>query len=133
MAGVKTNGIHHVAIRAADFDKSVAFYSKALGFVEVRRWGEGDGRAIMLDTGNGSCVEIFAGGQGPKPDGNLLHFAIRCDDPDAALARAVAGGATATVLPKSVVVPAKPANLEARLAFCTGPDGETIEFFRGNG
>ena len=76
-------GFHHVAIRVQDFDASVKFYGETLGFREKITWGEGDKRAIMMDAGDGNYIEIFAGGTpGPKPEGAIIHFAIRTDDCD---------------------------------------------------
>lgn len=124
-------GFHHVAIRARDFDASVRFYTDALGFAEKIRWGEGDGRAIMLDTGDGNYLEIFAGGRGAAPaEGAILHFALRTDNCDAAIARARSAGAVVTTEPKDVVIPSRPSQTPVRLAFCKGPDGEIIEFFQ---
>src|ERR1700744_1592378 len=90
-------GFHHVAIRVTDFDKSVRFYTEALGFVEKIRWGEGNGRAIMLDTGDGNYLEIFAGGGPRRPEGAILHFALRTTDCDAATERARAASAKVTI------------------------------------
>ena len=124
-------GFHHVAIRAQDFDASVRFYTKALGFREKIAWGEGAKRAIMLDAGDGNYMEIFAGGSdSPKPEGAILHFALRTSDCDAAIARARAAGATVTVEPKDVDIPSTPGPTPVRIAFCKGPDGEIIEFFQ---
>src|SRR3954447_23135179 len=90
-------GFHHVAIRARDWDASVRFYTQALGFVEKIRWGEGPKRAIMLDTGDGNYLEIFANGSAePKPEGAIIHFAIRTDNVDAAVERARSAGAEVT-------------------------------------
>jgi len=116
-------------MRARDFDASVRFYTEALGFRATLAWGEGDGRAVMLDAGDGSCIEIFAGGSGEDvPEGRLLHFALRAADVDAAVERAVAGGAEVTVAPQHVDIPTDPVT-PVRLAFCKGPNGEVIEFF----
>ena len=124
-------GFHHVAIRAYDWDKSVKFYMEALGFEEKIRWGEGPERGIMLDTGDGNYLEIFANGSGePKPEGCIIHFALRTDDCDAAVERARAAGAAITTEPKDVVIQSKPKPTPVRLAFCKGPDGEIIEFFQ---
>ena len=49
-------GFHHVAIRARDFDKSVAFYTAALGFTPKIAWVDKPSRAIMLDTGDGNYL-----------------------------------------------------------------------------
>ena len=81
-------GFHHVAIRVRDFEATMKFYTEALGFREKIAWGEGDKRAVMLDSGDGNYLEVFAGGTaGEKPEGTILHFAIRTDDCDAALER----------------------------------------------
>ena len=124
-------GLHHLAIRAADFDAAVKFYTRALGFKEKIRWGEGNQRAIMLDIGDGNSLEIFAGGSpGPKPEGAILHFALRTADCDAALSRAVAAGAVTTLEPREVSLPTQPHPTAVRIAFCRAPDGEIIEFLQ---
>lgn len=123
-------GFHHVAIRVSDFEKSIHFYTHALGFVEKVRWGEGDKRGIMLDTGDGNYLEIFAGAKAVAPEGAIIHFAIRTTDTDAAIARVRAAGVEVTIEPKDVVIPATPHTIPVRLAFFKGPDGEVVEFFQ---
>jgi glyoxylase I family protein len=124
-------GFHHVAIRSSNFDQSVKFYTEALGFKEKIRWGEGSKRAIMLDTGDGNYLEIFANGtEGPKPEGCIIHFALRTDNCDQAVERARSAGALVTIEPKDVVIQSVPQPTPVRLAFCKGPDGEVIEFFQ---
>lgn len=124
-------GFHHVAIKVADFDATVRFYTEALGFTEKISWGEGDKRAVMLDTGDGNYLEIFAGGpKTPPPDGPILHFALRTRDCDAALNRARAAGAVVTMESKSIDMQSRPHRTPVRIAFCKGPGGEVIEFFQ---
>jgi glyoxylase I family protein len=124
-------GIHHVSIRTTDFERSIAFYTEGLGMQVVLRWGEGDGRAAMLDAGNENYVELFAGGAAdPAPDKRMLHLALRTDDVDAALAAAVQAGAVTTIEPEDVVIPGQPAEATVRIAFCTGLDNEVIEFIQ---
>lgn len=125
-------GFHHVALRALDFDATARFYQDGLGFTPAHGWGEGDGRALLLDAGDGNYLEIFAGGQAPPaPDGGspqaagLLHFALRTPDVDAAHARALGAGAADHLAPKDVSLGGVP----VRLAFVRGLDGELIEFF----
>lgn len=125
------NGFHHLALKARDIEKSVAFYRDGLGLGEKRRWGEGDGRAAMLDAGGGNILEIFAGGAGPRPDGVLVHVAFRTADCDGMLSRARAAGAEVTREPNSVQLPGAPP-AAVRIAFCKGPDGELIEFFQSD-
>jgi glyoxylase I family protein len=124
-------GFHHVAIRSADFDRSVAFYTDGLGFKRAYGWGEGVGRAALLDIGDGNYIEIFANGKprtGPI-DSPLIHFALRVPDTDAAFARAVAAGAGVDMEPKNVDLQGDTV-VTVRIAFVIGPDGEEIEFFQ---
>jgi len=124
-------GFHHVAIRAHDFEASVQFYTEALGFTKKISWGEGPKRAIMLDAGDGNYLEIFANGTDePKPEGSIIHFALRTSDTDSAIERARAAGAEVTIEPKDLNIPSEPQVTPVRLAFCKGPDGEVIEFFQ---
>ena len=124
-------GFHHVAVKVHDFDAALRFYKEALGFSEKVTWGEGDNRAAMLDTGDGSYLEVFAGGSAEPPaGGSLVHFAVRTDDVDGAIERVRQAGMRVTVEPKDVTIPSKPFPLPVRIAFCKGPGGEEIEFFK---
>ena len=126
-------GFHHVAIRTANWDRSLEFWRGALGFEIAVQWGEAPRRACMLDTGDGNYLEIFE--RDPLPDGPnhdsaaILHFCFRTDDCDAALERARAAGAEVTVEPKSIAVFGEPL-IPVRLAFFKGPDGEICELFQ---
>jgi glyoxylase I family protein len=124
-------GLHHIAFRVHDFDASMRFYTAGLGFTEKVLWGEGDKRTVLLDTGNGNYLEISAGGTSEaKPEGVLLHFALRTADTAAALQRALAAGAQPAMPPTNIDVQGRPFLLPIRIAFCKGPDGEMIEFFQ---
>jgi len=123
-------GFHHVSLRVHDFEASVKFYCEALGFREHVSWGQGEQRAIMLDTGDGNFLELFAGGSaGVKPEGCMVHFALRTDSCDKAIERARKAGAEVTMEPKDIDIPSTPV-LPVRIAFCKGPDGESIEFLQ---
>jgi glyoxylase I family protein len=122
-------GFHHLAISVKDFEKSLKFYIDGLGFKQVLAWGEGDKRAIMLDTGDGSCMEIFAGGKEQAPVGGFTHVAFNTTNCDVAIGQARKAGAKVTMEAQTVAIPSTPP-AEVRIAFCTGPDGETIEFFQ---
>lgn len=136
---LKGGGFHHIALKAYDFDKTLDFYINGLGFVKRHSWGvdgraqgEADSRAVMLDTGDGNYLEIFAGGTRPGsevPEGALLHFAIRTTDVPAATERARIHGATVTIEPKKVVPNNSERPLEFHISFVRGFDGEVIEFF----
>ena len=123
-------GVHHLALSAVDFDKSIKFYTEGLGFETVAEWGEGKGRAALLDIGNGSHFEIFANGNpNEQKDVKFVHFAFATSNPDLAYENALAAGAVSHIEPKSLEIPADPP-LPVRIAFVVGPDGEVLEFFK---
>jgi glyoxylase I family protein len=127
---IQNIGVHHLALASADFDKSVKFYTEGLGFTTVAAWGEGSGRAALLDIGSGSHFEIFANGTAePQKNERFVHFAFATSDPDAAYNNAIAAGAVSHMEPKDVSIPANPP-LPVRIAFVKGPDGEVLEFFK---
>ncbi len=122
-------GFHHVAIKVKNFDTSVSLYKNLLGCVEVAAWGEGNGRGIMLDTGDGACFEIFAGGTGEQPANGFYHVALRTTRLDEVLASIRTAGLPVTMDATDIVIGSVPP-IPARIAFFTGPDGESIELFQ---
>ena len=107
-------GIHHVALRPtyAQFEKAKTFYLDLLGLKVVRQWGDEKYPCMMISTGDNSCIEVL-----PVPEendvpleGKFAHLALATDD---------------TVEPKDVEL----SDITARIAFCTGPCGEIVEFF----
>lgn len=134
-AVIAGGGYHHVAIRASDFDATLRFYCAALGYRVAVRWGQGDGRAALLNTGDGNYLEVFAGGKHapgePPPEGAILHYALRTTNCDAALEQARTAGATVTMEPKTLALESEP-KITIRIAFCKGLDGELIEFFQND-
>ena len=124
------SGFHHVAMRVKDFDATVKFYTEILGFKKSTAWGENDNRAIMLDTGSGDYLEVFAGGSDQlKPEGAFIHLAFRTDNCDEAIEKVRAAGMEITDEPKDVEIDSVPPT-PVRIAFFKGPDGEVIEFFQ---
>ncbi len=127
-------GIAHLALKASDFEKSLAFY-KALGMEEYLGWGEGDKRIQMLKFGKNGILELFAGGKPIDSDpgeyaGKYIHFAYEVEDVEAAFNTAIAAGARPKVLPKTVALESHPEKVSINIAFVYGPDGEELEFFR---
>ncbi|MFS0773806.1 VOC family protein [Sphingomonas sp. 1P08PE] len=67
----------HVAIQAADIDRSATFYHEAFGLrliptpLENRRW---------LDLGHGLALHILDGRTAPKPSNRNEHLALHVDD-----------------------------------------------------
>ena len=124
------HGIHHVALKCrgeAEFEKAVAFYRDLLGMPIVRSWGAGTARGIMLDCGGG-LLEIFANAADTPGKGALRHIAFATDDPDGCLAAVRRAGYPVIEEPHDITIPAE-VPFPARIAFCKGPVGETIEFF----
>ena len=86
----------------------------------------GDGGA-MLAIGT-SLLEIFSDGENEVGEGAFRHVALATDHVDACISAVREAGYTVTMEPTDIVIPAaKP--YPARIAFCIGPVGETIEFF----
>lgn len=130
MTESKITGIHHIAMNVRDFDKSCTFYTEGLGLKEWISWKSENTRAVMLDTGNGSFLELFEGPyETQTQQGTLLHIALRTNDCDAAFEKACAAGAKTMSEPQDVDIPSS-VPMSVRIAFCTGPDGEILEFFQ---
>ncbi len=126
---IKNAGFHHVALYASDFDRTIEFYTKGLGCGYVRGWGEGDGRAAMLDFGGGNLLEIFAQGTTEEQkNARFIHLAIATSDPDGAYEAALKAGAKSMTPPADVTIQSED-QLPVRIAFVKGPDDEILEFF----
>ena len=89
----------------------------------------------MLDAGNGNHMEVFAGGAA-RPARGPANPSRCCCTSRSARRRATRpsrgrspAGAAVVAEPKTVTIPSDPPTT-VRIAFCTGPDGETIEFFQ---
>lgn len=127
-------GVHHIAVRACDYDKSFAFYTDGLGFTPAHQWGEGETRAVLLDIGDGNYLELFAShpdqvpalGADIPPAWPLLHLALRSTDVDRDMEIVRALGAPITVPPTNADINGK----TVRIAFFLGPDGEVLELFQ---
>lgn len=128
---IKGMGFHHVALKAADYEGAYKFYTEGLGMKLYATWGEGDGRAAMLDLGDGGILELFAGGTAEdQANARFIHFAMKVDDVDAAYETALKAGAKPKSEPKVVPVGSTPVKLTLNCAFVYGPCGEELEFFR---
>ena len=121
-------GLHHVALTAADLQKTIDFYTRAFGFTIIRRWGD-EKSAAMLDMGDGTILEIFSGGDTAVDDlGKWLHIAVAAEDTDAVYQAALEAGAVSHMAPTDIVIEADNA-LPARIAFVRGVNSELIEIF----
>ena len=105
----------------------MAFYHEGLGMPILRRWGQGDHSACMVDAG-GCRLEIMANGQ-TGADGVVNHFALATDQVDACIAVARQWGLEVTMEPQDKILPSQPP-FPVRVAFFRGPAGERVELMQ---
>ena len=121
-------GVHHIALEAADFEKTLEFYQNALNMKLVRQWGD-ERKTAMLDIGDGSMMEIFSSGNtDPEVNAKYPHLAFRTDNCDETYAAAIAAGATSRMEPRDMVLGNN--DYPVRISFVIGFSGEVIEFFQ---
>lgn len=120
-------GVHHIAVRptAAQYERTVDFYTRVLGFPVQSRWGDVQRPCLMLSCGDGSCMEILNGQQEIAPGGPLCHLAFATDQVDALVETVRAEGYRVTQEPRDVEL----GEGRSRIAFFIGPVGEEIELF----
>ncbi len=120
-------GLHHVSMKCGSpeaYRRAKAFYCEILGLAVWREWPEG----VLIDTGNG-LIEIFSSGEGIPGPGAIRHFALADTDVDAAVERVRQAGYEITMEPRDISIGPEP-GYPARIAFCAGPLGESIELFQ---
>lgn len=141
----KIKGLHHLAIRAQDFEKTLQFYIEALDFSVVHTWTLPEfniKQAAMLKSWDGNTfIEMFDGAAAvpmegeaaktgePVKTGALLHLAMSVDDAVAAYERCLLAGAKPCITPMSLSL-GNPA-VNVRNALIYSPNGEVIEFLEG--
>lgn len=126
---IQKAGFHHLALYAADFERTMKFYLEGLGCQYVRGWGEGQDKVAMIDFGGGNLLEVFAKGSAEEQqNARFMHLAIATTDPDSAYEAALGAGAEPLTPPKDTVIEAEEP-MPVRLAFVKGPSGEILEFF----
>lgn len=125
-------GIAHLALKASDFEKSLAFYRDGLGMTPYLSWGEPGKRIQMLKFGGGAGIlELFEAPNEQLPDmGRYIHFAYSVENVEKAYETALAAGAKPLTPPKSVPLNSEPRRVTLNIAFVYGPDNEQIEFFK---
>jgi len=120
-----TQGIHHVAVRVADLERAIAFYTELLGFA-VRTLDADAGIAFLAHPSGGCELELIAGRQDHHDgDGLVHHVAFGVADIDGAFARLQAAGvAMLDDAPKT-------GSSGRRLFSFRGPDGERLQVTGG--
>lgn len=123
-------GIHHISLTVDNFDETVDFYTGVLGFTKTILFTVNGCRAIMMDTGNGSYLEVFECDQKiVASEGILRHVALNAADIDDVLKRVRAAGMEVTVEPREVIFPGTP-DIPVRIAFFIGPGKEQVELLQ---
>ena len=124
--------LHHVSLRVADLERSIAFYRDGLGLTLGSAFDLRGRRFALMVAPRGGRVELIeseAGARRASERDVLWHFALETDDVQAALAAAVTAGGEVTV-PLTALdlideVTERP--FRVRLAFVRGPDAEEVE------
>ncbi|NLL90984.1 MAG: VOC family protein [Ruminococcaceae bacterium] len=126
----KIKGVHHICLKPEKelYKKTVDFYMQVLGCPEVRSWGEGENAGCMLSCGDNTVMEILHGDSGVKyGNGPIEHIAFSVDDIAEIVEDVRNAGYQILIEPKEVNIGG---NYKVEIAFCLGPLGETIEFFK---
>lgn len=129
---IKGCGTHHIAVQTRNWIASLQLYQDTLGMKPVAEFGSPERKILLLDTGDGSHIELFE----PQPDtpavdapaanDPVIHFALATTDTRAALEHVRRAGYEVTIEPKDLTID----NLDVTIAFFRGPNGELIEFFQ---
>lgn len=123
----RIQGVHHIAIKptAAQYEKTVDFYTRLLGMEVVQKWGDPQRPNLFVSCGDNTCMEILGTDTEIVPGGPLCHIAFATQCVDELIETVRAEGYTVKVEPRDGDLGGKP----IRIAFCYGPVGEEIEFF----
>ena len=132
-------GLHHVAVRTHDLDKSVAFYTDVLGMKVVTAFKPDDRSFVHLDTGDGSILELMQDGGPVEPAadrGVHWHLCFRTTRIEQAMQAVGDAGMEVTVPVKAVTLTNTatnpPSPLPVKVAFFIGPSGEVVELFQND-
>ncbi len=127
------NGFHHVCVKTRDWERTLWFYRDLLGMPLRLSWRAAPQRAALLDAGAGDYVEVFEDlAYEGATNGAILHFALRTDNLDGVVAQIRAAGVKITMEPKDITLQntTELGPVPIRVAFCEGPNGESVEFFQ---
>lgn len=136
------NGIHHTALRPTkeNYEHTVNFYTTVLGFTVQKEWvnrvGDEEIKCSMIDTGDGSQIEIFGNGKSDELNiGAIPHVCYATEDVPAVMETVAKAGyppvdAKGVPVEKSYndIVLCENPYFALRVGFIVGPCGELIEF-----
>jgi glyoxylase I family protein len=131
-AGGEVCGLHHIAVQTRDLDASLRLYRDVLGMEVVMEVEPVGGKIILLDMGDGGCIELFApradsaAPDSPGANSPLMHIALTTSDTRGVLERVRRAGYEVT----REVTESGLGDLKATIAFFKGPDGEVLELWQ---
>lgn len=111
--------LNHVAVNTTDFQRSLDFYTKTLGFREAFVLRDEQGRPTLayLQVSRNSFVELFPPAENRKP--GLVHLALEVENLRVFAAHLKQSGVK--------VEEPRMGRTKALLTFFTDPDGNRIE------
>lgn len=119
-------GLHHVSVQTIDWEASLHLYITILGMRIALEYEDTDKKLILLDTGNGTILELFApNSKVRKQEGPLTHFALATLDTRESINLIRHLGYTVTMEATDVEM----GDVKSTIAFFEGPNGESVEFF----
>ena len=127
-------GLHHIALRVEDIEKSIKFFSEILGFEEKlsfrHPWDREVKKIALLDTGDNSYIEIYSDSSKEIDQGSkYIHIAFRTENVDFLIKRLKKAEIRIIQEPRDVHLNSKPPT-DIRVAFIEGPEGEILEFYQ---
>lgn len=132
-------GLHHVAVRTDNLQKSIDFYTQVLGMSVVTAWKPDERSFVHLDAGDGSIVELMQDDKPiemPTERGVHWHLALRTTRIEAVMQRVEEAGMQVTVPTKAVTLTNTaadpPSDMPVKVAFFIGPSGEVVELFQSD-
>ena len=123
---MKLKEIHHIAIITSDYEKTMDFYVRKLGFKVIRENHREDRADIKLDLSLGDCeLEVFVHKNAPKrlsyPEAlGLRHLAFKVKNIGKAVEELNSKGIETEPIRLDVFT-------EERMTFFKDPDGLPIE------
>lgn len=118
---VKTHGLTHIALRVADPERSLTFYSAVFG---VREYFRDDASIQVQGPGQYDVIAFEKADSGVGVPGGIIHFGFRLtspDDIDAAVSHVVS--ADGRLLRRGEFAPGLPHS------YVADPDGYEIEIW----
>lgn len=128
---ILSSGVHHIAVKAKNFDDTIKFYTEGLGLEKHLSWGETGKRISFLSAGGNTFIQVFEDTcKEDTANATYTHIAFYTKSCEEAIQSAKNAGAKVKG-PIEMKISSNP-DIIMKTAYCKGPDGESIEFFEQN-